>query len=332
MSRLRFVLVLSGLASALACGDAAKAPASGAAPAAAATPEPVKTVPPPAGPSRADAEPLDAHAWWSAVARGELEGAALDGESTYAKLGQGDAARMVVAETAALQDRAARDAGYREAVEMLVLSLRTASERTAALTRLEALTKTQRGAWENWLKWHDEHGDYLAYNAELDRVDVDAKRMAAKAPVAQGGLALGASLSGDRVGRDAPLQLKLQLRNTNTGEDAAPVLVNQRMAIGHEIIVEIRAHERDDAAQVELKPPGDAPALRAESFAVLEPGGRIDATFDLGPKLSAPLEPGHYMVRVTYRSDEDGEGLGLSGTPWTGEIRSVRSFVRVVPW
>jgi hypothetical protein len=148
-----------------------------------------------------------------------------------------------------------------------------------------------------------------------------------------GGLALRASLGTDRIGRDAPLPLKVQLHHVRAGtEGAGPIVVNQRMALGHDLIVEIRTHERDDAAVVPLRPLPDAPALGAAHFARLDPGQRIDATFDLQPRLSAPLEPGHYVVRVTYRNDEGGEGLGLAGPPWTGELHSVRSFVRVVPW
>lgn len=336
MRSLRIALAL--LACCPACGrdDDAKAPAAAPAPGPEPTPPPPDP-PAPAGPSRADAESLDARTWWHKVARGEIEGAEVDGDRSYATLrdggGEDEAARMVVADTASLQDARARDAGYGDAVESLVLALRTGTDRSSALARLEALTKTQRGPWENWLAWHDDNGDFLTYNADLDRVDVDAGRKAARTPVAVGGLVLRASLLSDRVGHDAKLQLKVQLHNASAGTDeAAPIVVNQRMALGHELIVEIRAHEDDDTAVVPLRPPGDVPPLTAESFARLDPGQRIESTFDLQPRLSAPLEPGRYMVRVTYRSDAGADGLGLAATPWTGEIRSVRNFVRVVPW
>lgn len=304
-------------------GDATPAPSPKAEPAPEPAPEPK-----PGGLSRADATRLDARVWWRHVALGEIETAELDGDDSVATLGAGDDARLVVCPAATLQDPTARDAGYRDAVDALVIALRDPQRRADARARLEVLTKTQRGAWENWIGWHDEHGDFLVYNPELDRVDVDTARMQAGAPPVIGGLALDVRLASDRIGQGDPLKVTVRLTNVTRGDDAAGIVVNQRLALGHELQVEIRAHAPEDIAEVALRPAADPGPIGPDSFTTLPPGASLDATIDLAPRLAAPLAPGHYMVRLSYVNAATQQGAAA----WTGTLPSLRRFVRVVPW
>ena len=325
---MRRLVICAALATSCGGGDSPKAPAPGPAspePKAAADPEPA---PEPAGPAKADASRVDARTWWRHVALGEIDKGELDGEDSYATIGTGEDARMVVSAAASLQDAGYRDAGYRDAVDALVVSLRDERKRSDARDRLETLTKTERGAWENWIAWHDEHGDFLLYNADLDRVDVDTARMQAGAPPVVGGLALDVRLASDRIGQDAPLNVTVRLKNVTQGDEAAGILVNQRLALGHELQVEIRRHSPEDVAAVELRPAADPGPVGPESFTTLPPGASLDASIDLAPRLSSPLSPGHYMVRLTYVNAATREGAAA----WTGTLPSLRRFVRVVPW
>jgi hypothetical protein len=324
---MRRLVICAALGAGCGGGDPPKAPSEPAAePApAVATPEPEPT---PAGPSKADAERVDARTWWRHVAIGEIERAEALGDESFATIGAGPDARMIACPTASLEDAVAREAGYRDGMDALVIALRDERRRADAREQLEALTKTERGAWENWIGWHDQHGDFLVYNAELDRVDVDRARMEAGTPPVVGGLSLDVRLGSDRIGQDDPLSVTVRLKNVTVGDAAAPIVVNQRLALGHELKVEVRTHAPEDVSEVSLRPATDPGPPGPDDFTTLPPGASIDAKIDLAPRLASALKPGHYMVRLTYENAarQDGDAA------WTGTLPSLRRFVRVVPW
>jgi hypothetical protein len=315
----------------LACGGDEPAPA------AAPRPAPAEVAPAVDAAPEAEAEPeiardgateISVAEYWRAHAAGRIQRQQVDGDRTYAVIRDGDG--PVVAMTAALADPAAKSMGYRAAVDDLVLALRDPNARKDALARIETLTKTERGAWENWIRWHAEHGDYLVYDETLDRTSVDESLRAAGVAAAVDGIRVTLSTP-DRVRRGEPWRIKLDIANVAGPEGGARQLC-RRFALGADLRIELRRDEPKDASVVALTEPATATTLTAEDFEVLEPGRDLEVTVDLAPLLPPGIAPGQYRLRAIYAGASLLPSMSPAAPAWSGEAASLGRGVRIVEW
>jgi hypothetical protein len=242
----------------------------------------------------------------------------------------------------AIQDGEARAFAYQRAVRTLGQTLTDPSDakRAEAAERLEHLTKTQRGPAGPWLAWYREFGDFLRWNAELERMEVDEERMASRTPFPVDGLELRLSGPTGRVKRGQKIPVTATLQPT---ADASPRWVQTRLTRPDDIEFEVVLEEDARSTPVEMVKRSGGEALVAADFSQLGPGARTKATFDLAQEVEGGLEPGHYAVRARYTNDDDGSAMGIDtvvgdtddagvGSAWTGSLESLTVRFRVVPW
>lgn len=319
-------VLAAALALSVGCGDDA---APTAKPPKTAPPQPEAKTAPKAEPDepeidREAAKPIDPVGYWRAKALGLVARSEATGADTYVVIkGQGPR----VASTPLLPNPDLKSLGYREGIDTLVLELRDPAKREAAAARLHTLTKTDRGAWENWIAWHAEHGDFLVFNPELDRVEVDDKAKADRLAPAVDGVRVTLSTP-DRVRRGKPWTIRVNV--SNVGEAARQVCT--RFEVGTELELQLRRDEPKDATPVDFAAVGSPGGPTAEDFVVLEPGTDKEWSVDLWELVPGELSPGQYRLRAVFR----GASLPPSASPvaelWGSQAASLSRRVRVVEW
>jgi hypothetical protein len=324
-------LALGLLAGPAGCGDDSKAATKAAPnePAPAPAPEPDESADVPRI-HRDAATPLAATEYWHATALGRIRHSEADDAQTWVLIADGEGPRVI--DTDALAGLDYKSLGYRAAVDDLVLNLRNPETRPDALARLEALTKTDRGAWENWIRWHAEHGDFLVYNEDLTRVEVDETLRSQGVALAVDGIRVRLSTP-DRVRSGQPWKITLDVANVTAGDEAGPRQLCQRFALGEDIQVTLRRDDPQNAGEVDLRPAtGEAYDLTPDSFVVLESGQDLSTTIDIAPMLPGELAPGQYRLRATYLGRPLLAEMSPAAPAWAGEASSLSKRVRVVEW
>jgi hypothetical protein len=333
-SQLIRIVCVAAMVSTLACGDKGEP----AAPPAKVDPEPTST---PANPPPATAglETIDADQYWLLRALGMVRAEREAGEGLVVTLEDlGGEERTVAVSRQALQDTTARDEAYPRAVHLLGRELGAQNEerRVAAEKRLEQLTKTTRadsmGPTSPWLAWYREFGDFIRYNPDLERVEVDEALAESGRAASVDGLGLKVVGDADRFKRGEPIKITVVLtRDPST----SPRWVNQRLRIPDDVSLELELEEDDRTTAVALLEPAALGEPVREDFALLAPGEGVRTTIELTKLVEGPLAPGTYAVSATYRNGQAGSELGLDeagGEAWTGEVSSARHRFRIVPW